>query len=112
MPINNIRASDILTMLQAICQGGTIDTAHRCRSLVGQILRFAIVTGRAESDPTTALKGAIQKADGKPMATTLDPKAIGSMMRSIESYTGTAIVRSALQMIMLTFVRPKELRFA
>jgi len=111
MPIASVKAADILRLLKATCDRGAVSTAHRCRSIVGQILRYAIVTGRSESDPTPALKGAIQRPNIKSMAATLDPKEIGQMLRSMESYTGTAVVRIALQLIAILFLRPGELRF-
>jgi len=112
MPVNSVRASDILAMLQNICDRGAEETAHRCRSIVGQILRYAIVTNRSESDPTPALRGAIRRPEARPMPTTLDPIEIGKMLRGMRDYTGTPVVRIALQLIALLFVRPGNLRFA
>jgi len=112
MHVDHIRAADVLAMLQHICERGAVETAHRCRSLTGQILRYAIATGRAESDPTPALKGAIRRPDTQSMAAMLKPEDIGAMLRSIEGYSGTLIVRTALMMLAYTFVRPGELRLA
>ncbi len=112
MPVARIRAADVLSMLQNICKRGAVETAHRCRSLTGQILRYAIVTGRAENDPTPALKGAIRRSDPHSMAAMLEPGDIGRMLASIEGYGGTLIVRNALLMLAYTFVRPGELRQA
>ncbi len=110
--IGDMRASDVLGMLQIICDRGAVATAHRCRAMVGQIMRFGIVTGRCESDPTPALKGAIRKPSVKSMAAMLEPKQIGAMLRGIDDYSGTYVVRCALQLNLLTFVRPSELRLA
>jgi len=112
IPVADVRASDVLAMLQAVCERGAVETAHRCRSIVGQVLRYAIVTGRAESDPTPALKGAIRRPDTKSMATMLEPDAIGAMLRGIDAYGGSMVVRCALMLNILTFVRPSELRLA
>jgi len=110
--IGDMRASDVLEMLQIICDRGAVATAHRCRAMVGQVMRYGIVTGRCESDPTPALKGAIRKPSVKSMAAMLDPKQIGAMLRGIDDYCGTYVVRCALQLNLLTFVRPSELRLA
>jgi len=112
LPVSKVRASDVLAMLQGICDRGAAETAHRCRSITGQILRYAIVTNRAESDPTPALRGAIRRPEGKRMATMLDPVEIGKMLRGMRAYTGTPVVRIALQLIVLLFVRPGNLRYA
>jgi len=110
--VDRIRAADVLGMLRAVCARGAVETAHRCRTIVGQILRYAIVTGRAESDPTPALRGAIQRPDARHMPAILDPELIGDMLRRIDAYAGTMVVRNALRLIIYTFVRPGELRLA
>jgi hypothetical protein len=35
------------------------DQAHRVRFMIGQVMRFAVATGRAERDPGADLKGAL-----------------------------------------------------
>jgi len=41
-----------------------------------------------------------------------EPHDVGSLLRAIDSYTGSFIVKSALQLAPLVFVRPGELRQA
>jgi integrase len=41
-----------------------------------------------------------------------DPKAIGALLRAIESYHGSFVTRQALRLAPLVFVRPGELRAA
>ena len=36
-----------------------LETAHRTLQNIGQVMRFAVATGRAESDPTVALRKTI-----------------------------------------------------
>jgi len=112
MAVGQVRAADILGMLHNVCGRGAVETAHRCRSIVGQVLRYAIVTGRAEHDPTPALKGAIRRPDSKHMATLLKPADIGDMLRRIDNYQGTMVARCALMLNIMTFLRPGELRQA
>jgi len=63
-PVSDIKAPIILEVLRRIEARGTVETAHRVKYNIGQILRYAIVTGRAENDPTPALGGVL-----KPMPT-------------------------------------------
>ena len=42
---------------------GGMKRAKKLRGAIGEVLRFAIATGRAETDPTGALKGALVSAD-------------------------------------------------
>ena len=46
------------------------------------------------------------------MAAVTDPKEIGGLLRAIDGYQGTWVVRCALQLLPLVFVRPGELRHA
>ncbi len=112
IPVAEIRASDILRVLEHIDARGTPTTAHRCRSLIGQILRYAIATGRCESDPTPALRGAIRQPPARHMPALLDPAAIGCMLDAIMTYHGHHTIRHALMLLAYTFVRPGELRHA
>jgi integrase len=46
------------------------------------------------------------------MATITDPKGIAALLRSIDDYKGGIVIRCALQLAPLVFVRPGELRHA
>jgi integrase len=46
------------------------------------------------------------------MASIVEPEKVGDLLRQIDSYEGTFIVRCALQLAPLVFVRPGELRQA
>lgn len=48
-PIHEITAPELLHALRAIESRGTHETARRTKQYVGQVFRFAIATGRAES---------------------------------------------------------------
>ena len=110
--IKSITAPDLLAVLRRIEAKGTLETAHRTKQNCGQVFRYAVATGRAERDPTGDLRGALPPASGKRMATITDPKGVGGLLRSIDSYQGGIVTRSALQFAPLVFVRPGELRHA
>ncbi|MDD2389289.1 MAG: integrase arm-type DNA-binding domain-containing protein [Desulfobacterales bacterium] len=111
-PIKSITALDLLTVLRRIEAKGTLETAHRTQQICGQVFRYAVATGRAERDPSGDLRGAIPPASGKHMATMTDPKEIAGLLRSIDDYRGSIVIRCALQLAPLFFVRPGELRHA
>jgi hypothetical protein len=58
-PIAEIKAAEVLAILKHLEKRGTLETAKRVRATIGAVIRYAIATARAESDPTTALSGAI-----------------------------------------------------
>jgi integrase len=111
-PIADIAAPDLLTVLRRTEARGAIDTAHRVLQTCGQIFRYAIVTGRAQRDPTADLRGALKSAKGGHFAAVTEPKAIGALLRALYSYQGSVITRCALRLAPLVFVRPGELRKA
>ena len=58
-PIASITAPDILAVLRKIETRGVLDTAHRTQQTIGTVIRYAVATGRTETDPTAALRGAL-----------------------------------------------------
>ncbi len=111
-PISEITAQELLTTVRRIEARGAVETSHRALSGCGQVFRYAVATGRVERDPSGDLKGAIPPAQGKHMAATTDPKKFADFLRAMEGYEGSLIVRCALRLAPLVFVRPGELRMA
>jgi hypothetical protein len=64
-PIAALEPPELLDMLRKVEKRGVNETARRLKQLVGQIFRFAIVTGRAKRDPSVDLKDAL-RATGEP----------------------------------------------
>jgi len=111
-PIAEIDAPEMLKLLRRIEERGAHETAHRTKQRCGQIFRYAIATGRAKNDPTSALRGALAPVVSTSRAAITDPAKIGELLRAIDGYTGGLVVRSALKLAPLVFMRPGELRQA
>lgn len=111
-PISLIEPPETLEVLQRIEKKGTIETAHRVRSLIGQVMRYAITTGRAQRDVSADLRGAIRPASTKHHAAVTTADGIGELLRASYGYTGTAVVTAALKLTPLVFQRPGEIRHA
>lgn len=111
-PVAAITAPELLAALRRIESRGALETAHRVKQICGQVLRYAIATGRAERDPSADLRGALPPTKSKQMATIIDPKKIGELLRAIDGYEGHLITKCALRLAPLVFVRPGELRQA
>lgn len=99
-------------MLLKVEARGAVDTALRIKIICGQIFRYAVATGRLEHDPSAALKPReiFQKRDAKHHAAITDPKTLIPLLRAIDNYQGTIIVKSALKLSPLLFVRPGALQ--
>lgn len=111
-PIADITARELLATINRIADRGAVESAHRVLQNCGQIFRYAIATGRAERNPASDLRGALPKVKQSHRATITDPKAIGSLMRAIDTYQGSLVTKCALKLAPLLFVRPGELRHA
>lgn len=111
-PVGEVVAPELLAVLRRIESRGALETAHRVRTVCSQVFRYAVATGRAERDPTADLRGALPAYKKSHLAAVTDPKEAGSLLRAIDGYQGSMVVRCALQLAALVFVRPGELRLA
>jgi integrase len=111
-PIAEITAPMVLEALRRIEDRGTVETAHRAKQNISQVMRYAIATGRAERDPCPDLKDTLQPVKKSHFASITDPVRAGELLRSIDAYRGSPEVVAALNLLPLVFVRPGELRAA
>ena len=109
LAISDITSRQLLETLRVV-EERTVDIAHRAKQSAGQVFRYAVATGRAERDIATDLSGALKSRTVKHSATILDSSEIGQLLRSIDAYSGSMVVRAALRLSPLLFVRPGELR--
>lgn len=111
-PVSALTAPDFLSVVRRVEERGAIESAHRILQNCGQVMRYAIATGRAERNPVADLKGALPPPPERHHAAITDTKAIGGLLRAMDDYTGTFAVRCALRLAPLVFCRPGELRQA
>jgi len=111
-PIEDITPPELLKILERIESRGAVETAHRAFQNCGYVFRFAIASGRAKYNPCTDLKGALTPVKNGHFASITNPEKVGALMRAIQGYQGEPVVRCALRLAPLVFVRPGELRGA
>ena len=111
-PVAGVSPSQLLAVVRRVEQRGALETAHRVLQNCGQVFRYAVATGRASHDPSVVLRGALPPVKGGHFAALTDPKKIGPLLRVLDGYEGSLIVRCALRLAPMVFVRPGELRRA
>lgn len=111
-PVAELSAPEFLRVARRIEERGAIESAHRIMQNCGQVMRYAIATGRADRNPVADLKGALKPAPARHHAAITDVETLGGLLRAIDGYSGGIVARAALQLAPLTFVRPGELRSA
>lgn len=109
-PITQITARDVLAVLTNIEKRGHVESALATRAAIGRVFRYAIATARAENDPTSALRGALQRHVPVSHAALTTRAEIGALMRAIYGYEGWPSLVAALKIQALCFARPGETR--
>jgi integrase len=109
-PIVDISPLTVLETLRKIEKRGAHEMTRRAMQYCGQIFRYAIVTGRADRNPTTDLKGALKPVKHSHFAA-LEPKDLPLFLQALERNDARLFVqtRLAVRLLMLTFVRTGEL---
>ncbi|SCY81419.1 Integrase [Rhizobium sp. NFACC06-2] len=109
-PVTQITARDILVVLTSIEKSGRVESALATRAAIGRVFRYAIATARAENDPTSALRGALQRHVPVNHAALTTKAEMGGLMRAIYGYEGWPSLVAALKIQALCFARPGETR--
>jgi integrase len=97
---------------------GAVDLVHRIRNLISQILRYGVAKGRCDRDLTADLKGALKPIKHEHHAAldretgTPDPIKVAGLLRAIDGFDGSIVVKCALKLHPYVATRPGELRHA
>ena len=110
-PIAEIKPPELLDVLRKIERRGAHEVASRVKQRCRQVFQYAIATGRAESDPSRDLDGALKTPQHKNYAA-LGAAELPEFLGKLEAYDGHLQTRLALRFLALTFVRTGELRAA
>ena len=107
LPIRSINSAMILAALNKVKARGAKVVAIKLRQIISGVFGHAIAELQAESDPTVVLRGKIKhKSKGKrPLQQSEFPEFLKRIRN--DCTRGTSI---ALELLLLTFVRPGELR--
>lgn len=106
--IELIKGNDILACAKKIEERGALEMAKRSIPLTGRVFRYAIRKGIIENDPTPHLQEALKPRKVKHMVR-LDISEFPPFLERMDRYHGNILVKTALQLITLTFVRTAEL---
>lgn len=112
LPVSDIGVAEIRPLLAHLVQRGHVEQAHRLRSQLSRVFRFAIATERANRDPAADLRETLPTRNPQNYPTITDPVQVGELMRAIDGFTGTFHVHCALKLAPLWFCRPGEIRMA
>lgn len=91
---------------------GRRETTKKLRGTISGVFRLAIVTLRAENDPTQAIRGALLPVKVTNRAAITDEQVFGQFLRDLDAYSGAGVIKDALLFQIFTMTRPGEVRGA
>jgi integrase len=111
-PVGEITSAELLYLLKAIERSGRRETAKKMRAAISAVFRFAIVTLRAETDPTLPLRDALLPPRVTGRAAITDEKQFSALLAGLDEFTGWPVIVEAIKFQILTMTRPGEVRGA
>jgi integrase len=110
-PITEIEPAELLALLRKIEERDALDLPGRLLQRCKAVFTYAIQTSRASFNPAAELSGALKtrKVVHRPALARGD---LPEFLVKLDHYDGEPITRYALTLLVLTFLRPGELRGA
>lgn len=109
--ISEIKFTDIVKLLRKVSIR-TLETAHRLKIAFHGTFRYAMMHGMITHNPATDFREVLPTVKPKHMAAPTNAKQVAELMRAIDGFSGSFIVKCAMQLAPLLFCRPGELRHA
>ena len=112
MPINEITPLVILNVLRVIEDRGATSVSRNVYSYIGQIMRYAVACQYIPSDPSRDIADALQRHKGGHFEGATTRENAARVVKAVRDLNCTPTVKLALEFLMLTFVRPHNVRNA
>ena len=112
LPVRAITVPILRDALLLMERRGALSALRKVRMWASMVFRYAIATGRADSDPAAPLRGTFKAHKGRNFAALTKVEEFGELLGSIHAYDGSPVTRSALLLMAYTFTRTGELRAA
>ena len=111
--IQKVAPQQIISIVQTVEGRGSMDVAKRLLQDIGRVYMHAIVKGMVMTNPATGLNQITTKVKTQHRPS-LPPKLLGGFLRDLDTYSskGRLLTKLAMKLLVLTFVRPGELRKA
>lgn len=108
IPIDEITTPILLDTLKTISNRGSLEQSRRVAQRVDSVFKFAIASGIASYNPAQDVKNALPKPKKQNYAS-ISVKELPAFLGALEALEAHPAVKLALEMLMLTFIRPSEL---
>lgn len=109
VPVSMVSAQDVLTVIREIESREALVLSHRVLGWIGQILSYAVGTGRIEHNVSVGLKQFLQERMPVQHHPYVAIERLPEALQQIFNYTGSLLTRCALKLQAHVFLRPAEL---
>lgn len=109
--IAEIEPRELVLALKKIEREGKRETACRTRAFASRVFRHGVAMGFCKTDPAALITDALATPVVKHHAAIVEPRKFGELLRAIDLYGGTPVVKLAMQLLPHLFLRPGELRY-
>ncbi|WP_415857775.1 tyrosine-type recombinase/integrase [Alteromonas macleodii] len=112
-PISTIRPRDVIETVRDIEKRGALDVAQRVLQDIGRVCRYAVQIERINFNPASELSDVLKSRKVEHRAS-LPREQLPAFVKALSTYEekGRLLTKYAIQLLVLTFVRPGELRGA
>lgn len=113
MPIEHVNPDHVIAAVRKVESRNALDVSERVLQDVRRVCRYAVQVGLLKVNPAAELSG-ILKARKRSHRPSMPLKELPGFLNALEDYTvhGRKLTQLALKLLILTFVRPGELRGA
>ena len=103
-----ILPTDVLKIARTVERRNSLEVSRKALQICGQIFRYGIITGQALSNPADHLWPALKRRQSK-VRPYFTPNQLSQFLADLERYPPKGHIVTALKLMLLTFVRTKEL---
>jgi integrase len=107
-PIADVAQDHVLAACKKAQDRGSLYTANAIRRYIGAVFTYAASCGLSDRNPAVAARGALAVPATRKLPA-LSPKEIRDLVKLVRANGGRAGTRIALELLLLTFVRKREL---
>lgn len=111
-PLPDITRPELVDLLRRIEQRKAFNVAKKARGWLGQIFKYAMAKGVIDRNPSSDLDVVAVRGPATRPHATLQASELPGLLLAVNKYRGSPLTKLAIRLLLLTGVRPGELRHA
>lgn len=112
LPISDLTSAAVLEVLRKIEKRGAHEIAFKAVEAIGLVCRYAAGTGRAQGDVSQGLRAFLKARPPVKHYPHVTEGELPELLVRVDGYSGKPQTRIAIKLMILTFLRTNEMRWA